>query len=62
MSEASTWTAPCSRCGIVLPLHRLDPVLLDDEGCEASEGLYCLLCFPSVATVPGDVWRMGAPA
>ena len=49
--------ASCSDCRKVADLHLLDAVLLDAEGREASEELYCEQCWPKHKVVADDMWR-----
>lgn len=49
----------CDGCKRKTPLHLLDAVLLDREGAEASEALYCKTCWHLHKRVEGDMWREG---
>lgn len=49
----------CADCGNSTPEYLLDTVLLDEEGVEASQALYCQKCWPKHQRVPRDTWRQG---
>lgn len=50
---------PCSNCRAPTPINLLDPLLLDDDGNDASDELYCRVCHPHMALRyrVRDTWR-----
>ena len=55
--DESNPLAQCSRCRAWRPISQLDPILLNEDGAKASEGIYCAMCFPMVQVVRSDRWR-----
>jgi hypothetical protein len=52
----------CDDCKRPTHIDLLDAVLLDVDGNNASEKLYCEQCWPKHRIVPGDIWRSATPS
>lgn len=48
---------PCDDCGRLYDIGLLDAVLLDVDGNDASEKIYCKQCWPKHKIVADDMWR-----
>lgn len=64
MAEAKTKTpdmCPCGGCKKLFPHWKVDAVLLDEDGNQASAHAYCRGCWPRFKRIACDEFREGDP-